>query len=195
MIKPSAKSGALVLLGAGGAVALAASASVWAGVSAEDGLVGVSVEVTGGALAPLSSATGVVGLAAIPAVLAVRRVLRVVVAVLVLGLGLVALAQTVAVAVDLADAARAWWRVDVGALAGSAEVSATAWPYAAILGLTSVVAGSAVVLARGSGWGGLSSRYDAPRPGDAARARAVEADTWQALDRGEDPTDDDGPRS
>ncbi len=192
----SAKAGALLMLGAGGGLALAASAAGWATLSAEDGLVAVSVTVTGSALAPLSVATGAVGLAAVPAVLAVRRWLRVVVALVVLALGLLALVQTAGVALDLAESARSWWQVEVGAVARSAEVSVTPWPWAGLLGLSLVVAGSAIVLARGSRWSGLSSRYDGPRPADPAGAVGAsgEADTWQALDRGEDPTAPDDRR-
>ena len=63
-------------------------------------------------------------------------------------------------------------------------------------GLLLLMAGAVVVLAYGRRWSGLSSRYE--RPGVAPRrpqqgAEASEAQYWQALDRGEDPTATDEP--
>lgn len=195
MSRLSAKAGALALLAAGGAAALLAASSPWAQLSAEDGLVGTSVTVNGAALAPLTLAVGVVGLAAVPAVLAVRRWLRAVVAMVVVGLGLAALVQALGVAADVEAAARSWWAVEVGALARGADVSATAWPYVSVASLAVVVAGGALVLVRGSRWAGLSSRYDAPTGGQVVPGRTSseagtwDADAWKALDRGEDPTE------
>lgn len=193
MSRVSARAGALLLMAAGGGLSLLAASSRWASLSAEDGLVGASAAVTGAQLAPLCVAAGVVGLAAVPAALAVRGWLRRVVAAVVTALGLVAVAQVVRVGADVDGAARAWWAVEVGALAQTAAVAPTAWPVVAAVGLALVVAGGGLVLARGSRWGGLSSRYEAPGTSASRRASGSEADTWQALDRGEDPTDADGP--
>jgi uncharacterized membrane protein (TIGR02234 family) len=193
----SAKAGALLLLGAGGGIALLASSASWAVLSADDGLAGASASATGAALAPLSVAIGVVGLAAVPAVLAVRRWLRMVVATIVLALGVASIVQVVSVALDVATSARTWWLVEVGALAQTADVTVTAWPSVALLGSGLVVVGAGLVLARGSGWRGLSSRYDAPTtaPGNARHGGATsDVDAWQALDRGDDPTEADDTR-
>jgi uncharacterized membrane protein (TIGR02234 family) len=169
----------------------------WATVGADDGLVGVQVTVTGSALAPLAVAAGVVAMASVAALLAVRRWLRLVVAAVVGLLALGAMAQAVAVVVATDERARDWWRIEVGALADEAEVTTTAWPVVTVLGLALVVAGSVLVLARGSGWSGLSSRYDAPGSVRTAPPTgsddAPDPDLWQALDRGEDPTRDDPP--
>jgi uncharacterized membrane protein (TIGR02234 family) len=193
----SAKAGALLLLGAGGGIALLASSASWAVLSADDGLAGASAAATGAALAPLSVALGVVGLAAVPAVLALRRWLRMVVATIVLALGVATIVQVVSVALDVATSARTWWLVEVGALAQTADVTVTAWPSVALLGSGLVVVGAGLVLARGSGWRGLSSRYDAPTtaPGNARHGGATsDVDAWQALDRGDDPTEADDTR-
>lgn len=192
MTRPSAKAAALLALAVGGGLTLVSASSRWATLSAEDGLVGASVSVTGSALAPLSVAVGVVALAAVPAVLAVRALLRAVVAGVVALLGVVAFVQVAAVAADLAATAREWWQVEVGALARSAQVEVTAWPYATLVGLLVVVAGAGLVLVRGSRWSGLSGRYDAPAAADGSRPRPTaspDVDPWQALDRGDDPTE------
>lgn len=197
MSRVSAKAAALLLLGAGGGIALLASSASWATLSADDGLAGASATATGAALAPLSVALGVVGLAAVPAVLAVRRWLRMVVAAIVLALGVATIVQVVGVALDLTSSARTWWQVEVDALAQTADVAVTAWPAVALLGSGLVVVGAGLVLVRGSAWRGLSSRYDAPAaaPGDARHAGAAsDVDAWQALDRGDDPTEADDTR-
>lgn len=194
MSRLSAKAGALLLLAAGGGLTLLAASSSWARLSAEDGLVGVSATVTGSGMAPLCVAAGVVSLAAVPAVLAVRRWLRAVVAVVVVALAVAALVQVAGSATDVGRAAREWWAVEVGALAETAVVVPTPWPFVAVVSLSLTVAGGALVLLRGRQWRGLSSRYDAPARSFGGRAQAGasgDADTWQALDRGEDPTEAD----
>jgi uncharacterized membrane protein (TIGR02234 family) len=137
-----------------------------------------------------------VGLAAVVAVLAVRSWLRRLVAVVVLVLAGLALVQVGVVASDLAEAARDWWRVDVAALADSASADTTPWWAVCAAGLALVVAGAVVVLVAGGRWSGLSSRYERPGVPPAAPASPTspsEAEVWQALDRGEDPTASDEP--
>jgi uncharacterized membrane protein (TIGR02234 family) len=187
----SSKAAAVLLLAAGGGVTLLGATAPWAELRADDGLVGASATVSGSALAPLSVAAGAVGLAAVVAVLAVRGWLRGLVAVVVVLLSALALAQVVGVLVDSADVARRWWAVEVAALAESAVVQPSVWAGVTAAGLVLLLVAGIVVLARGGSWAGLSSRYDAPgaAPGGGPAARSVgETDTWQALDRGEDPT-------
>lgn len=197
MSRPRSRAVSLALLGVGGAIASASAVAPWVTLDADDGLVGATVTVTGSALAPLAVAAGVVAMASVAALLAVRRWLRMVVAVVVGVLALAATAQTVAFVVATEERARDWWRIEVGALADEAGVAATAWPVVTVLGLALVVVGSVVVLARGAGWSGLSSRYDAPgsarTPPSTGGDDSPHPDLWQALDRGEDPTGDDLP--
>lgn len=108
-------------------------------------------------------------------------------------LALVALAGVVAVL-----AARGWARAAIGialALGGiaivvnaAAEVAAAgtpAWPVVVVLGGVLVVAAGLLTAVRARSWPALGSRYDAP----AARRSATTGDAWDAIDRGEDPTD------
>lgn len=191
---------ALAVLGLGGALTSLGAAQPWARLAADDGLTVLSVQVTGSALAPLAPAAGLVGLAAVLAVLAVRTTTRRVVAVVVAVLATAAVAQAVAAWADLAERARRWWAVEVGDLADTAQVALTAWPAVTIGGLVLVAVGAGVVLLRGADWSGLSSRYERPGTPPAAGASGSGAapptsagDLWQALDRGDDPTDSEHP--
>ena len=85
-----------------------------------------------------------------------------------------------------------------------AHGSVTPWVWiAALAGVGMTVAGVAALAGAGR-WSGLSSRYDAPSGGDAARpeqaARRSKESAWEQLSRGEDPTagaarNEDPPRS
>jgi hypothetical protein len=91
---------------------------------------------------------------------------------------LVALAGLVGIA-----ATRSWGRVPVGvALAVAGAAAVTARRSVAVAGAVLLAATGAYVAVRGPRWRGLGARYDAP-----AQAR-TDADVWDALDRGEDPT-------
>jgi uncharacterized membrane protein (TIGR02234 family) len=124
--------------------------------------------------------------------------------------GLVALAGVVAIA-----ATRRWGRVPVGVALAASGVAvvvvcapllspdteprlsreptasvrvptgakATAWPYVCASAGVLLAASGLLVAVRGPRWPALGARYDAP----AARPR-TDADVWDALDRGEDPT-------
>jgi uncharacterized membrane protein (TIGR02234 family) len=73
------------------------------------------------------------------------------------------------------------------ALPPGSAVSVDPWWVLAVLGGLLLLASGLLLAVRGPGWSGLSSRYETP----AARrvtAPAGDAGTWDALDRGEDPT-------
>jgi uncharacterized membrane protein (TIGR02234 family) len=184
-----------VLAGAAlaGGLALSAGGQTWASVTAvrHAPLPPVTVAVLGSDAAPLVPAAGLVLLAAVVALLAVR------------GLGRVAVGLLMA----LAGGVLAWsgLRVQSGGLASAAAAApglggprdtavtvnlAYVWPALALLaGALGVAAGLAAVL-RGRGWPGMGRRYERdtgavpPPRTDEDRAQAA----WQALDRGEDPT-------
>jgi hypothetical protein len=146
----------------GGLLALAASRPV--GSADAPSLTGTPDTTVGG---PGATAVGVLGLAAAVAVLAVRGWLRVAVGVLVAGLGL----GVVAV------------RATSGGGAGSAV-----WSWLIVVGALLLAGGGLLSAVRGRSWPGMSARYEragtpaAPRPSDPKSL-------WDALDRGEDPTD------
>jgi uncharacterized membrane protein (TIGR02234 family) len=185
----------LVLLGAGGALALLATTRPWVSLQADDALTEISVDVTGAAVAPLSIAVAVVAVAAVVAVPAVRGWLRRGVGIVVLVLAVAAFAGVVGVLADLTARARAWWAVEVGGVADTAQAAVTpVWPILTIAGLLVLAAGASIVVVRGGQWSGLSARYERsgqPRPRIAGSAAALDQDPWQALDRGEDPTTPD----
>jgi len=75
--------------------------------------------------------------------------------------------------------------VVVGAVAGMADGLPVGWPLAALLGGLAIAAAGVLAAARGRGWPRLGARYAraaVARPGTGTLA------TWDALDRGEDPT-------
>ena len=139
--------------------------------------------VAGTHLAPGARALALVGLAGVAAVLATRRLGRIAVGVLLTaaGAGIVAV---VARALADPDAAirRAGPFVDVTYAPGQ---HLGRWPYVALLGAVLVAAGGVLVVVRGRSWASMSAKYDAP-----AQKPHGEASLWDALDRGEDPTDE-----
>ena len=120
---------------------------------------------TGVDLLPWLSALGWVALAGAGALLATRGLVRAAVGVLLLlsGFGL---------------AVGALSRLGVGASPG--------WPLVTAAGGLVVAGAGALTVARGRDWPGMAARYDRPtRPSGAPQG---EAQIWDALDRGEDPT-------
>ncbi|GAB7037797.1 MULTISPECIES: Trp biosynthesis-associated membrane protein [Catenuloplanes] len=80
--------------------------------------------------------------------------------------------------------------------AGAAtELAAGVWPALTSLGGAAVAAAGAWTVARGADWPSLGARYERPAAGRSEPAPAVNAprgtrQAWDALDRGEDPTDE-----
>lgn len=153
---------------------------------------GREVALTGRDLVPLGAAMGWVGLAAIAGLLATRTWGRRVTGASVLLAGGVAGVTGVAFAftevatggggafVDAALGAR------TDAVPTSVAVSAW-WLIATVSGLALMVCGL-LALVEGPSWPRLGARYSRPSAGAAPSAAA----TWDALDRGEDPTIADG---
>jgi uncharacterized membrane protein (TIGR02234 family) len=136
-----------------------------------------TVDVAGRDLAAGVQALGLVGLAGVVAIAATRRTGRVVVGVLIAlaGLGVVAAASAVDV---VAEAGRV----------ADGEVGVTPWRAVTVAGGVLVAAAGALVAVRGRGWASLGRRYEPPAAA-AAAAAAPERELWEALDRGEDPTE------
>jgi uncharacterized membrane protein (TIGR02234 family) len=142
--------------------------------------------VTGHELVPAAGALGLAALACLAALIATRGMVR-----RAAGALLAAAGAAIAIA-----AATSVGRAHVAAVAaahslGTARVPRVAlaafpwWAVAAAGGLVIVVTGMLAVW-RGTRWPGMSSRYD--RPGGSRRAADDPAMTWDALDRGADPT-------
>ena len=158
---------AVVLCLMGSALVLLAVSQAWvsAKVPAPPPLPSRRLELRGYHFAEGARALGFVGLAGVAALLAARDIGRLLVGLLIAaaGVGIVA--------------------VVVRALADTAGLGA--WPYVAIVGGVLLVAAGGLVVARGRSWTSMSARYDAP-----AQKPRGEASLWEALDRGEDPTDE-----
>ncbi|GGV62235.1 MULTISPECIES: TIGR02234 family membrane protein [Streptomyces] len=178
----------------GAAVALLASRQRWAeGTAAVAGgafpLSAKGSEVTG-----VPAALAVVGLAALFAVFAVRRLGRVLVAALLALSG----AGTVVAAVSGAGDSSA---LDEKAAQASGDTAATAaalthtgWPYVAAAGGVLILLAGLLALRYGRRWPAMSGRYE--RAGTTPRTRRSRPvdperpeELWKALDRGEDPTE------
>ena len=196
---------ALVLLVAGGALLLLAYGRVWVSVTVSDaGLPALHVDLTGHDLQPEGTAAALVALAGVAALVATRRVGRLVSGAVLLVVGLVVAARTVQF--GLTRSARPGYGDTIASIVAERtgvdlpQVAATASPWwlAGLLGALLVAAGGAVTLLRGSTWPEMGRRYeraDAAAP-DGARATARPAESaWDQLDRGVDPTQDPAPPS
>jgi uncharacterized membrane protein (TIGR02234 family) len=197
--------GAAVLAAAlAGGLALSSAGQVWARVTAARPapLPPVADSVTGGQVAPLTTATGLLLLAAAVALVAVRGAGRIAVGLLAALAGGVLVWSGVRpltgrLAADVAALS------SVGSSPGAVVTTSVhaVWPLLAVLaGVLGVAAGLLTVL-RGRSWPGMGRRYERPAgeapaapggvpatgPGPSAEDRSVAA--WRALDRGEDPTE------
>lgn len=174
----------LAVLGclAGSALVLLALSLVWVSyeVTAAAPLPTRTVRLRGASLVPGARALGLLGLAAVAALLATRSRGRQVVGALVVltGAGI-----AVAVGRALADAPGAVSRAASSDVAVSQAADLGPWPYLGLLGALLLTAAGALATLRGHRWAGLAARYDGDRP-----AASAQPDPWTALDRGEDPT-------
>ncbi|SDI08244.1 Trp biosynthesis-associated membrane protein [Nonomuraea jiangxiensis] len=143
---------------------------------------------TGGELSPVLTPVALAGLAGVVAVLATKGTGRRVVGVLLALCGAGAAAGTWA-AVN-AGTVSGWLR-DRNVMQGQRDLPwevVPLWPAVAAAGAILVVAGGAVAILRGGRWAGMSARYE--RSAEHARARPQDDRAlWDALDRGDDPTD------
>lgn len=192
----SSKTLAVLLVLAGGLLAVLAGSRTWLSVTAV-----TTVHVSGREAAPLGVALGLVVLACALALLTSGRLLRRVVGVLLVacGAGLLVVRFTYDATGDrlVADAVARASGATTGA-AGDVYSTASDWPWATAAGGVLVVAGAVVTLVRAGRWQGPSRRYEpAAGPAAAALERDRAFDAWDALSAGADPTDDspDGPTS
>lgn len=193
---PRAEVGLAVLLCLLGAfVLLVAAGRSWAVVDLPGtGLLPArAVGVPGSELVPGLQALGLVGLAGVVAVAATRGWGRVVVGAVLLVVGGGVLALVVGVLSDLTAAVQDTAIVRDAGGTSQGSVDGTGWPSLAGLGGLLLAGAGLLVAVRGRRWAALSRRYDAP----AARTVApppttgpvAERELWEALDRGEDPTE------
>ncbi|WP_187414367.1 TIGR02234 family membrane protein [Nonomuraea sp. PA05] len=145
---------------------------------------------TGGDLSPALTPVALAGLAGVVAVLATKGVGRRLVGAL---LALCGAGAAVATWTALGDANVTGWLREQNVMQGAADLpwqAALLWPVVAAAGAALMAAGGVVAIARGGRWAGMSARYDRGA-GNAEPKAQVNEDRalWDALDRGDDPTD------
>ena len=179
--------GGLALLGQGRAWATGHGAPVAGTVS--------PLTLDGGSAAPGVSALALVALAAAVALATAGRAARQVVAAL-LALAGVALVWLVVAARSSPQTLRSAIEAATGTTGGTptsadGRLTWTPWPVVAAAGGVVIVAAAALALRWSGSWPGPSARYErgAAAPGPAP---GPVADPWEALSRGEDPTNRPG---
>lgn len=190
MPEPSAKRTyrlVLLLLTVSGVLVIVGFALPWASVTLPlaSGVEHATkaAEFTGQSMFPGAAAVGWACLAGVAGILATRSWGRVIVGVVVFVAGVVAAYASARFAVDSSSAVDSAASAIVGSPV-TASGSITAWWAVAMMGgICAALAGAWTVL-RGREWPAMGSRYErTPR-------RAAPVSPWDALDKGEDPTDD-----
>lgn len=178
----------LGLVGAGG-VLITASRTWAAGASTDTGLGPTRAVITGAQAVPALVGLVLAALAGVLVATTARRAGRragTAVVVIAAGLGIW---LTLSFITNPSAALGAFAAAAMGQT-GSVEVSATLtpWPWLALASLAVLATAGGLAIRFGSGWAGLSGRYDgATGPAGERGERARSA--WDALSAGEDPTD------
>ncbi len=146
---------------------------------------------TGGDLGPVLTPAALAGLAGVVAVLAAKGLGRRVVGVLLALCGVAAAAGTWTA---LDDAGVTGWLRERNVLHGVTDLPwepVAWWPVVSGAGAVLMIAGGAVAVVRAGAWAGMSARYDREKspPAGAQAQVADDRALWDALDRGDDPTD------
>ncbi|PWI18977.1 TIGR02234 family membrane protein [Streptomyces sp. Act143] len=177
----------------GAAVALLATRQQWSSGTATVAGGDFPLTAKGSDVTGVPAALAIVGLAALVAVFAVRKVGRFAVA------GLLALSGVGIVVAALLGASDSS-ALDEQAASASGDAAATvdglshtAWPYVAVAGGALILLAGLLALRYGRMWPAMSGRYERNgEPRAVRRTKAVDPERpeemWKALDRGEDPT-------
>jgi uncharacterized membrane protein (TIGR02234 family) len=179
----------------GAAFALLASGQVWSHATASFAQGELPVKAKGGDVTGLPSALALVGLAALVAVFAVKRAVRLLVAALLALCGGGVLTAALLGGRDHAALEEQAAKASGLARTGIEAVQVSAWPYISAVGGALLLLAGLLALRYGPSWPSMSgsSRYErtGPRRRGAAAAPVDPdrpEDLWKALDRGEDPT-------
>jgi len=166
------------------ALVLFASARTWATVAyAENGFPSVEMHFSGRQIDPLSAALGIAGLAAALAVVSVRGVVRRIFGGIVLLMGAGAAVSSYASSRLDSNSVTVLRLVSdtLGRAVESIHVTMTVWPHVSIVAALMLAFSGGIVALRAPSGSAMSQRYDrTPQDKDLT--------TWQALDRGIDPT-------
>ncbi len=174
----------LLLIALSSALVLFASARTWVTVTyAEQGFPSVTLNFSGRQLDPLSAALGVAGVAAVLGIVSARGNVRRFFGVLVvlMGLGVFASSYSAGRAQGKAEVVSRLVADKLGRTVESFHVTMSAWPQISLVAALVLMVGGVLVAATTPSGTGMSPRYErAPDDKDLT--------TWQALDRGIDPT-------
>lgn len=180
----------------GGVIAWAAAGRPWATATVGEAPTTLKVAASGNDLSAGVTALGLTALAGGLALFATQRLARRLVGVLLIAAGVGAAVYAFGergaghASRVLADKASA-----KGFAAGSVAAHTASWWILAVLGGVLVAVAGAVALVRGAAWPGMSSRYENAAAKKAAADTGSSKDLWDALDRGEDPTEGVAPAS
>ena len=191
----------VVLTVIGAAVVLFATGEPWAhAVVREPPLPQQAVDLPGRSVAPLVAALGLVGFAAVVALLATRGVARLVIGILIAVVGAVIVGSTASISVtDVRTGSALRDRASAAAL-HDAQVSVRleSWRHVAAGGGLALAAAGLVAAARGRSWAAMGRRFDAPIGAPTAEPAAPmpsppatpidDGALWDQLEHGEDPT-------
>ncbi|HVS68461.1 MAG TPA: Trp biosynthesis-associated membrane protein [Mycobacteriales bacterium] len=180
--------GSLVGLVVGGVLVLVASGRVWSSTTVNlPGAPASPVSVTGHAIEPSLPALAIALLAMAAAVIAARGRMRRAIGVLITVVGGAAVAVALA---GRAAVSSALTSHEIGGLGVPAHGTANGWWVVAAVGaVDAALAGLAVTFGSGT-WAAMGQKYEAPQSTAPVTAGADSAvGTWDALDRGEDPTE------
>lgn len=179
----------------GGIIAWAAAGRPWATATVGEAPNTLEVAASGNDLSAGVTALGLTALAGGLALFATQRLARRLVSVLLIAAGIGAAVYafgergTSHASHVLADKAAA-----KGFAPGSVSAHMASWWIIAVFGGVLVTLAGVAALIRGAAWPGMSSRYE--NAGSKTTVRAADTgsskDLWDALDRGEDPTDPTG---
>jgi uncharacterized membrane protein (TIGR02234 family) len=185
---------ALALLAVGAVLLLVGFGRTWVTAVVRDaGLPTVTVELTGRDLAPAGAAMAVVALAGLAALVATRRVGRMLTGLVLALAGLIAVGSalrygawsgsTMALVAD---------RAGVAASDATTSTTTTLWWVVAAVGGALVLTAGALSLVASSTWTTLGGRYER-RSSTQPAPKAAAASAWDQLDAGLDPTLDTPP--
>ncbi len=196
---------ALLLCGVAGVLLLSGASGTWAHARIEglSPLPDREVDVRGRDLVAGLRAVGVLALAGVPALLAARRWGRAALGAVLLAGGVLAAVLVARVLADLDGrvyASEAWTQAGGPAptvpgfslVPAPTAVHRTALPLLTLAGGVLLLLAGLLTLVRGRSWAGLGARYEAPAARPVVEA-PTDKGTWDALDRGEDPTAADPP--
>lgn len=195
---------AVLLATAAGAVGLLAGSRPWFDLTVvrDSPLPPAEATVAGGTVSPLVPGLSLVVLAAAAGLLATRRWGRVLIGLAVLAAGVGMFVATAPWLGDVSGARVQELAAAVNLPSGAVGDARADGPLVALAAAVLAVATGALTAVRSRRWPALGSRYDAPAPtarasptgtpgppaGPTKATPASDREVWDALDRGEDPT-------